>query len=293
MLAVSGAAPSLPGYAGPAALAAIPRYAAALRRLGGQTTPPYDPLRMAAALGVAVHAVPTGAGTRGLLAPAPGGRYHILVRATDTPAGRRFTVAHELMELGLQRGCPRLTDRSMGSAAARWAKERYCEAGAAEILLPLARTRAEVAAHDGGIAALLPLATLFGASLHATLRRLIETAHAPCLGLILHADQDGSDDGLPPFWPTVCGTSGAAEPLPRLRVRAAWSGGGLCLTAPLGAAVDAHSALTRCYHAGMRLSVVEEVALGRLHGPWLVEAVCPGRGAGRHVYALLSPRPGL
>src|SRR5205085_2210437 len=111
---------------------------AALHRSAGLAEPPYDPLRMARALGVSVQAVPTYEGNRGVLVPLPDGAYCIIVRATETRGAQRFTVAHELVELGLQVGCPALVERSYHDPGAGRAKERFCEAGAAEILMPLA-----------------------------------------------------------------------------------------------------------------------------------------------------------
>src|SRR5205085_2584966 len=118
-------------------------------RLAGLGNPPYDPVTLAGAVGVGVHQVATYEGNRGLLLPLPEGGYRILVQAGETPGARRFTVAHELVELGLQIGCPALVERSYRDTGAGRAKERFCEVGAAEILMPLARVR-QAAAVAGG-----------------------------------------------------------------------------------------------------------------------------------------------
>src|SRR5579859_2956310 len=104
--------PHLPGYTGEAAYAALPEFAAALHRAAGLGSPPYDPVRVAEALGVRVQRLQTYEGNRGLLVPLRDGNYRIVVRADENPSAQRFTVAHELVELGLQIGCPALVERS-------------------------------------------------------------------------------------------------------------------------------------------------------------------------------------
>jgi hypothetical protein len=297
--------PWLPAYAGEGAYAALPGYAAALHRAAGLAGPPYDTLCMAEALGVGVRRVQTYEGNRGLLVPLRDGGYRIVVRADESPSAQRFTVAHELVELGLQLGCPALVARSHEHAGAKRAKERYCEAGAAEILLPLARVKETLSA-GRGIAGLLDLATLFGASLHATLRRLVDASPAPCAGLILctgaqrgdlhagfaaapeRAQGEGDETGDRGVAAAV-----AAPAVPweasSLRVSAACGGGGLIAGVAAGTPVPVDSVLVTCHRERTAVSAVERLSLGRLQGLFRVEAICPGRGFSRHVYALLHP----
>jgi hypothetical protein len=324
--------PCLPGYSGAAAYGALPPYAAALHSRAGLTAPPYDPVRIARALGVPVQIAPTYEGNRGLLVPLRDGSYRIIARADETGGAQRFTVAHELVELGLQIGCPALVERSYHDAGAGRAKERYCEAGAAEILLPLEDVRQVLAGGEGGIAALPALARLFGASLHATLRRLVDASCVPCAGLIAcpgprlapaparRVVPAGAYVGVgeafapaPPRLlrempatfavaadplagsPTAANSSagsaiiaGAAAPA-ALCVRAAFGGGGLVAAVPAGASISPQSLLAACHRERAGLRGVEPFALGRLRGRFRVEALCPGHGPDRHVYALLHP----
>jgi hypothetical protein len=285
--------PGLPGYRGADSYAALPGYAAALHRLAGLTGPPYDPLRVAGALGIRVRLAPTYEGARGLLVPLRDGSYQIIARAGETGGAQRFTVAHELVELGLQVGCPALVERSYHDAGAGRAKERFCEAGAAEILMPLARLRRELEGRPGGIAALRDLATLFGTSLHAMLWRLVEAATIPCVGMILHQRAPGSSTqhGLHPARPAAAriGTINAAGPPSGLVVRTACGGGGLRAPMLAGTAIPEDSVLALCYHERTDLQATESLALGRLQGHFRIQATCPGRGERRHVYALLYP----
>jgi hypothetical protein len=286
--------PGLPGYRGTDSYAALPGYAAALHRLAGLAGPPYDPLRMAGALGIRVRLAPTYQGARGLLVPLRDGSYQIIARADETGGAQRFTVAHELVELGLQVGCPSLVERSYHDAGAGQAKERFCEAGAAEILMPLARLRHELEGRPGGIVALRDLATLFGTSLHAMLWRMVEAATLPCMGMILHQSAPASVTrrGLHPARPAASawsGDSASTAPPAGLVVRTACGGGGLRAPMLAGTAVPEDSVLALCHRDRIDLRATEVLALGRLQGRFRVEATCPGRGERRHVYALLYP----
>jgi hypothetical protein len=230
MLVTGAPLPGLPGYRGAVAYAALAAYAATLHRRAGLDGPPYDPLRIAQALGVRVRFAPTAAGTRGVLVPLRDGAYAMLVRASELPGAQRFTMAHELVELGLQVGCPALVERSYHDLGASRAKERFCETGAAEILMPLPRVRREWQARAEGVAALLELAGLFGTSLQAMLWRLVEAAERPCAGVI--ACTGGSDAAgpgalsLPGSW-AVGQRAAARAAATWLGVRAARGGGGL------------------------------------------------------------------
>ncbi len=281
--------PRLPGYSGAAAYQALPSYADALHRAAGLDGPPFDPLRVAAALGVRVQPVPTYAGNRGLLLPLPGGGYRIVVRADESPSAQRFTVAHELVELGLQVGCPSLVERSHRDQEAGKAKERYCEVGAAEILLPLDQVRRAFAARGSTLEALPALASLFGASLHATLRRLVDAAPRPCAGLIVYQARRHAEGVSSPGGQTGRPASGGPAGGAVLRVAMACGGGGLVAAAPAGAPLPQTSLLARSYRDRLPTRGVEAFALGRLQGRYRVEAICPGYGPSRHVYALLHP----
>jgi hypothetical protein len=290
---VSGAPlPGLPGFEGAAAYAALAEYAATLHRRAGLDGPPYDPLRIAQALGVRVRFAPTAAGTHGVLVPLRDGAYAMLVRASEVPGAQRFTMAHELVELGLQVGCPALVERSYHNLGASRTKERFCEAGAAEILMPLARVRREWQARAEGVAALLELAGLFGTSLQAMLWRLVEVAERPCVGVLACAGgSDAAGPGapsLPEAW-TEEPRAAAGAAAGWLRVRAARGGGGLRTRVPPGTGIPPESVLARCYQACAALQATEDLALGGLRGRFTVDAICPGRGEGRHVYALLHP----
>lgn len=289
MPAIHQVLPGLPGYQGPDAFAALADYAATLHRLAGLSGPPYDPRRMAEALGVRVRPAPTYDGARGLLVPLRDGSYQIVVRAGETEGAQRFTVAHELMELGLQVGCPTLVERSYRDVGAGRAKERFCEAGAAEILMPLERVRREMRARPEGIAALPRLATLFGASLHAMLWRMAEAAERPCVALIVCEERHVVRGASPQGAGRPTGTRQVAAASSGLVVRAACGGGGPWAPVPIGTAIPPSGVLAACHQLRTDLCATEQMVLGRLRGRFRVEATCPGRGERRHVYALLQP----
>jgi hypothetical protein len=74
-----------------------------------------------------------------------------------------------------------------------------------------------------------------------------------------------------------------------LRVSTACGGGGLIAAVAAGTPVPPDSLLATCHRERVAVRGVEKVSLGRLQGRFRIEAICPGRGFARHVYALLHP----
>lgn len=259
--------PRLLSYSGAYAERSLVDYAAALHQSAGLIGPPYDPLRIAAHFEIRVHVAETARQVRGVLVPLRRGGYTIVVRASDTPAARRFTVAHELVEAGLQVGCPALVERSLSDHGAYREKEQYCEKGAAEIMLPSGIARAFIEHYPSRIAALLPLARTFGASLTAALRRLVILSPDPQIGLILTSAPDGG-------W---------------LRVDYSCSSPSMVVRRLAGVTFAAPHVLRACLAQGAIAQDYAHLRLGHIDGDFYIEALSPGTGAGRLLYVLLTP----
>lgn len=104
------------------------RAAAELRRECSQEAPPIDVRELAWALGVSeIRTRPTVADGRLEYQP---GRQVIVVDTRAAPARQRFTIAHELGHLWLGRAESRALDLDPA------ARERFCDAFAAALLLP-------------------------------------------------------------------------------------------------------------------------------------------------------------
>lgn len=137
---------------------------------------------------VSLKRIITHFGLRSSSASLPGPRalttptLDIFVNADDRDSVQRFSVAHELMELLFMAlkggGCPWM---SQGTFAELWrAKERVCDLGAAELLMPVDLFMPLVEREGISMATAERLAEQCKVSLTAALRRIVDTNLAGC-----------------------------------------------------------------------------------------------------------------
>lgn len=96
----------------------------------------------------------------------------VFVNGADTKAAQNFTLAHELAHLCL--GAPGLSDLGPRPAFGHRREEVWCNAVAAEFLVPLKVLRAEVVEHEQATEAAPRLARRFKVSTLVVLRRLLD-----------------------------------------------------------------------------------------------------------------------
>jgi hypothetical protein len=111
----------------------------------------------------------------------------IVINSDDPETVQRFTEAHEFMEVLY---AALRAERPSRFSNARWRrieseKERWCERGAAELLMPASLVFPTVAESGVGLAAGRTLARLCGTSLTASVRRMLEMEGASHLFVLL------------------------------------------------------------------------------------------------------------
>lgn len=150
----------------------------------------------------------------------------VLLNARKHPVRRRYSIAHEIGHTLF----PDYEDE-VRRAGRLWRRdgddsefERLCQVAGAELLLPLDAFLDAVVRHGISLLGALSLAKLFDASIEATLRRLVETAEAPLVALLLRPvdpetgawlDVRGAEGHSPyiPLGVSLFSTSGVCGPL--------------------------------------------------------------------------------
>ena len=149
----------------------------------------------------------------------------IFVNGDDLTTRQRFTEAHEIVEslftlIKTEHPCRFPSEKRKG-----WPhKERWCESGAAELLMPLELFSPLVADAGIGLEAACGLAGHCRTSLTATIRRMLETDLTPCVFLLLKEGYKKSQavpsrDGQLVLW----GCPRDWDPPSELRVWRRWS----------------------------------------------------------------------
>lgn len=126
-----------------------------------------------------------------------GGVVTIRLRATDSPARRRFTCCHEIGHTllpGFAHSTQyRCTPGSPAKAGTDNGFEQLCDLAAAELLLPRAHALVDLVAAPFGLSTVEQVANDYEASLDATARRLISLSGEPTLMLDLRLAASKSD----------------------------------------------------------------------------------------------------
>lgn len=151
----------------------------------GWSGPPFDPFLLASILGIKVsieeHAFPGEGYITGYQ-----GRAFITIRPGTTLERQRFTLCHEIahtcfpdvFEMGRSRGV------QMESVAEK-KFEALCDVGAAELLMPLDEFRRDLGNHRVSIDLAERLSSSYGASMEATIRRILGLTNQRCAAVFM------------------------------------------------------------------------------------------------------------
>lgn len=192
----------------------------------------------------------------------------IIINSDDPVTRQRFTEGHELMELlfaGVERGSG-WAAREVGGFQQQ-TKERLCNAGAAELLMPSATIRTRVSRDGMSTTTARAIAAEFQVSFTAALVQLAAIApgcHAVVLWEIRHKPTElrrqQSPDQLTLF-------GDVADALPAKKLRIVWSfrGPTAPFVAPHMSAPD-NSAIVEAWHTGVFVERVELLGLGGVRG---------------------------
>lgn len=175
----------------------------------------------------------------------------ILIKEDDPIARQRFTEGHELMEL-LFDACDRLSPAPWDAER----KEKLCDQGAAELLMPQSSFQPRL--HELGLSLQTgrTLAKLYQTSLQATLIRMIEHSSEAAALILWHRafSRSESQQKLRVWWRT-CTQS--------------WQGGFI----PKNKSIPAHSLISIAYTHGQPQMGMETIDLGGGAFPCRIEAV--------------------
>lgn len=228
--------------------------------------PPFDPLRIAEALGIPVTLGPTHDGCDAMLMPFPKGRFRIVCNPRSQSERRRaFSLAHELMHLSFSDVAEALRRRTVEVEETPEERllERLCDAGASDLLMP----------HDvfgtmlqelGVCAAAVPaLADRFAVSLEAAALRVLTCAgdRVAAVGFFHYARR-----------PSARGDDIAREEVPTYRVRRVFAGRGTPYLFPRGKSVSRESVIYRCSLGNRQMEAIETFTLGPVSGTFRVSA---------------------
>lgn len=268
---------TLTDYQSEEAVNAIKEWARALLAAAGLKSLPFDPCVIAERAGIKITSAPAiVAGNRGMLVPS-GLTDTILVNVDETAAAQRYTVAHELVEKALRNGSYEIAARTgvgLVRDKTRRAIEQLCEIGAAEILMPMEYFLPKLRMLGYSITSLLPLADQFGASLAATLWRIVDTGLERCIAAIWEFKHKPSDrivsaTGQVTLW----GEATDYDPPKRLRLVTSHCSPGVSIFLPRYKHMDEATSIYRAYvMKGIEMGI-ENFHLGELKGKYYVESL--------------------
>ena len=212
-------------------------------------------------------------GSRGLTTP----DLDIFVNVDDTNTVQRFSVAHELMELLLialkNEGCSWMSEVMF---AKLWgAKERLCELGAAELLMPMDLFKPLVQREGVSMGTAEKLANLCRVSLTAAFRRVVDTDLAKCAVIrwrFTHSKTQfvPSKIGQLPLF----GDADSMDPPKKLRVERVYVSPSVRASKtfiPREKSVDDSTLVFRAYNDGVPTAGYDDLDLARLRGRYYTE----------------------
>lgn len=246
-------------------------YAEFLRRETGLTDePPIDLAIIFQRFGITSKRIPLPVASGLLLDPDSG---IIFVDSDDLATRQRFTEAHELMEM-LFSVRSRSADRSTRGLFLESAKERLCDKGAAELLMPLSTFRTYVNDWDVSLETGKRLANIYEVSLTAALLRTVQFGpghHALVVWRLAHkpSEEKVSPD---PKQPALFEGYERQPPPKKLRVHWGCSTGNR-IHIPQHKSIEAETSIYRVYEQGGVIKNRDWLDLGTVCGYCFCESM--------------------
>lgn len=238
--------------------------------------------------GLQRHSAPLP-GSRGLTTP----KLDIFVNIDDDDTVQRFSLAHELMELLFialkDEGCSWMSEVMFEKL---WrVKERLCELGAAELLMPMDLFKPLVQQEGVSMGTAEKLANLCKVSLTATLRRVVDTDLAKCAVIrwrFTHSKTQfvPSKIGQLPLF----GDADSMDPPKKLRVERVYVSPSVRATKtfiPPEKSVNDSTLIFRAYDEGVPTAGYDDLDLARLRGRYYTENRPIKIGGERRVLSLV------
>jgi Zn-dependent peptidase ImmA (M78 family) len=215
----------------------------------------------------------------------------IYLNAADRPTVRQFTLAHEFMEVlffALKEGA---ADDWMSDSlfeALQKRKEALCDAGAAELLMPLPLFRAFVSQSPISLQWAQQIAAYCKLSLTAILRRIVETGLSP-LALVIWRYKHSPNEFVPSRsgQGNLFGSMMVMDPPKKMRVDRWFISPGLELYIPREKSVPLTSSIYRAFVEGVATADSEEIDLVGIQGRYFVESLPYNVTGERQVLSLI------
>ncbi len=215
----------------------------------------------------------------------------IYLNADDLPTVRNFTFAHELMEflfLALRADAADywMDDRLFTNLLEN--KEKWCEIGAAELLMPLPLFADLVRGAPLSFPWARHLANYCQVSLTATIWRILETGLVQALFIIWKL-QHSSGEFIPSEvgQTNLFGSPEAFDPPKKLRIERVFTPPRFSPFVPKQKSVPFESLIFRAYEDGTPVEGWDELDLGKIKGRFRVEAVPFKSGQERRIMSLI------
>ena len=188
----------------------------------------------------------------------------VFIEEEDKKTRRRFSVAHELVELLFEALHDGILSTRMEEACSGDRKERLCEKGAAELLMPEAAYRSYLKEHPVSFETGSRLADLFQVSFLSALIRMVNLAPRPSLLIAWREKLKPSQQKQKnPGQLTLPGME-SAGPSEKLRVEwYRWTEESSHPYVPMNISVPTGSVIQRALEEGRRLSRTEHFSLGK------------------------------
>jgi Zn-dependent peptidase ImmA (M78 family) len=201
---------------------------------------------------------------------------NIYLNAEDPPTRQKFTLAHELIEVFFfalkdeNADHEWMTDQCFVALCDH--KERYCNKGAAELIMPLPLFRDLVAERPMSLQWAQEVAEICEVSLKATLWRIIESKLS-AVALVIWRYKNSPKELKPPKTAQVSRGMRAPVPPKKMRVEEAYPPPGYGFI-PIDKSVTLESSIYQAFRDGVATSAIEELDLVGLRGRYFVES-CP------------------
>lgn len=213
----------------------------------------------------------------------------IVFDSSDIQTRQRFTQAHELLECLIVALEGNRYPSPLESYIEEKKKERFCNWGAARLLMPVDLFQEYVSEHGIGIEAAETISRAFQTSRLATLRHMVNCYPKRC-GLIIWKRAHKPSESVPSpnqteLWDDLEGTGG-----PEKKVRVQWQDLGRKarreVYVPDDKSIDSDSLIARALEEREPKAGSERVDLGSLTGNFEIEAVPFSAGDEPHVLSL-------
>jgi Zn-dependent peptidase ImmA (M78 family) len=214
----------------------------------------------------------------------------VFIEEADKEMRRRFSLGHELIELLFEALNDGMLSPQMTEACNGPHKERLCDRGAAQLLMPEDRYREEVHSRPVSFDTASKLASMFEVSFLAAVLRMVELTSRPFLLIAWRKKLKPTQKQKLSSKQLSLPGMAQGGPAKKLRVEwRKWTEEASGQYVPTDTSVPDGSMIRRAFKEGQRFSGTERLKLGNaFSGTFDIEAMPVQLGEDRHVLSLLD-----